>query len=104
MLCKKRINIFKKLFLQSSQGLRLATQMSMLTQSLVKLFDGGSVQNATASQITITQGVRAFPQSYSTALYVPVGTLIGNVLFPFGISFLLPTFVITLVKEKEERM
>ncbi|RIA92292.1 P-loop containing nucleoside triphosphate hydrolase protein [Glomus cerebriforme] len=29
---------------------------------------------------------------------------IGNVFYPFGISFLLPIFVITLMKEKEERI
>jgi hypothetical protein len=30
--------------------------------------------------------------------------MVGRILYPFGVSFLLPIFVITLVKEKEDRI
>ncbi|RKP06539.1 P-loop containing nucleoside triphosphate hydrolase protein, partial [Thamnocephalis sphaerospora] len=45
-----------------------------------------------------------FPQLRRTELDLPIGTLVGRVLFPFGISFLLPIFVIMLVREKEDRI
>ncbi|TPX33896.1 hypothetical protein SmJEL517_g03315 [Synchytrium microbalum] len=53
---------------------------------------------------SITQGVRAFPQLVETRINLPFGTVLGRLLYPFGVSFLLPIFVITLVREKEERI
>jgi hypothetical protein len=40
----------------------------------------------------------------STELIFPAAGIIGSILFPFGVSFLLPIFVVALVKEKEERI
>ncbi|KAI9224622.1 hypothetical protein BC828DRAFT_402117 [Blastocladiella britannica] len=57
-----------------------------------------------ASGTTITQGLRAFPAYTTSAITLPIGAFIGRILYPFGISFLLPIFVITLVKEKEDRI
>jgi hypothetical protein len=37
-------------------------------------------------------------------LVFPAAGIIGSILFPFGVSFLLPIFVVALVKEKEERI
>ncbi|KAJ3257632.1 hypothetical protein HK103_004420 [Boothiomyces macroporosus] len=61
--------------------------------------------NVTAfSNASITQGLRTFPTYESTKLDFPIGGLLGSTLYPFGISFLLPIFVITLVSEKESRI
>jgi hypothetical protein len=35
---------------------------------------------------------------------VDIGTVFGGFTFPYGLSFLLPIFVLTLVKEKEDRI
>ncbi|KAJ3021009.1 UNVERIFIED_CONTAM: hypothetical protein HDU68_009875 [Siphonaria sp. JEL0065] len=82
-----------------SQGLRMLTAVAQLGQvSMRGLLSSGN------SGSTITQGIRAFPQTFSTAVNLPFGGLIGRILYPFGVSFLLPVFTIMLVKEKEERI
>jgi ABC-2 family transporter protein len=40
----------------------------------------------------------------TTKIYLPFGSLIGGILYPFGVSFLLPIFVIIIVQEKENRI
>jgi ABC-type multidrug transport system ATPase subunit/diacylglycerol kinase len=52
----------------------------------------------------ITHGFRGMPQYRSSKVDVPAASLIGRILFPFGITFLLPVFVIILVREKEDRI
>jgi hypothetical protein len=44
------------------------------------------------------------PQSVLYNTNIDVATIIGKTTFPFGLSFLLPIFVLTLVKEKEDRI
>lgn len=69
--------------------------------------DNGVFRNGNVSSFgnaTITQGYRAMPQLRSTKIDIAFDGLIGGILFPLGISFLLPIFVVTLVKEKEERI
>ena len=80
-----------------SQGTRQITQLTQIDQSLLRGFSN-------LTDATITQGVRTFPQYVNTKLDIPFGGLIGNILYPFGVSFLLPIFVIILVKEKEDKM
>ncbi|ORY24436.1 hypothetical protein BCR33DRAFT_755844 [Rhizoclosmatium globosum] len=58
----------------------------------------------TIARATVTQGIRAFPNIQNTGFSYPFGGLIGRILYPFGVSFLLPIFVIMLVKEKEDRI
>ena len=53
---------------------------------------------------TITQGFRAMPELRNSKIDIAFDGLIGGILYPLGISFLLPIFVVTLVKEKEERI
>ena len=84
-----------------STGQRLTTQLVQLNQALVKAFFATSTTN---SGSRIVQGLRAFPDTQSTALTFQFGGIIGRILYPFGVSFLLPIFVIVLVKEKEDRM
>ena len=53
---------------------------------------------------TITHGLRIMPVNESTVVPVSVGSFAGAILYPFGLSFLLPVFVVSLVREKEERI
>ncbi|ORZ30827.1 P-loop containing nucleoside triphosphate hydrolase protein [Catenaria anguillulae PL171] len=67
----------------------------MLSNAIIKSLYPGS---------SIVQGLRAFPQLVSTAFTINIGTFLGRILYPFGISFLLPIFVITITREKEDRI
>ncbi|KAG4100115.1 hypothetical protein H8356DRAFT_1036252 [Neocallimastix lanati (nom. inval.)] len=54
--------------------------------------------------VKITQGYRAFPEvKVVKGFDFDIADVIGTALFPWGISFLIPIFVIGLVKDKEER-
>lgn len=44
------------------------------------------------------------PNLLNNAITFPIASFIGRILFPFGVSFLLPIFTIILVKEKEDRI
>ncbi|KAI9328048.1 hypothetical protein DFJ73DRAFT_904539 [Zopfochytrium polystomum] len=84
------------------KGQRLLAFLTQLDQATLKYFAttvGGKLVGA-----KITQGLRAFPDTQSTRLNYEFAGIIGRILFPFGVSFLLPIFVITLVKEKEDRI
>ncbi|KAJ3289502.1 hypothetical protein HK104_007417, partial [Borealophlyctis nickersoniae] len=78
---------------------RLFLQQSQLSNALLR------TSNPTAlGSTSITQGVRLFPQVGNSKVTFPFIGLLGRILFPFGVSFLLPIFVIVLVREKEERV
>ncbi|KAG0232000.1 hypothetical protein BGW42_008511 [Actinomortierella wolfii] len=77
------------------RGFRLMQQHTSITNAILK-----AAGNATQ----ITHGFRGMPMLYSTKLELPIASFVGRILYPFGVSFLLPIFVITLVKEKEERI
>ncbi|KAF9976452.1 hypothetical protein BGZ73_008587 [Actinomortierella ambigua] len=77
------------------RGFRLMQQHTSLTNAILK-----AAGNATK----ITHGFRGMPMLYSTKMELPIASMVGRILYPFGVSFLLPIFVITLVKEKEERI
>lgn len=80
-------------------GPRLLFQQSQLDNAILR------TNNATffgAAQIT--QGFRIMPQLGTTLISIPFGGIIGGILYPFGVSFLLPIFAITLVQEKESRI
>ncbi|OUM58763.1 hypothetical protein PIROE2DRAFT_47658 [Piromyces sp. E2] len=61
------------------------------------------IRKVTNNKVGITQGFRSFPEIFSTKTGLNIDSLIGTILYPWGVSFLLPIFVIGLVKEKEER-
>ncbi|KAJ3316944.1 hypothetical protein HDU76_001458, partial [Blyttiomyces sp. JEL0837] len=82
-----------------SKGFRLLLQIAQMNQALLRGFNPDLFE-----KVTITQGVRIFPEVKSTDLKLTFGGLIGRVLYPFGVSFLLPVFVVGLVKEKEARI
>ncbi|KAI9329182.1 hypothetical protein BDR26DRAFT_872834 [Obelidium mucronatum] len=76
-------------------GKRLITMISQLDQVFLRGLLGSEFSGA-----TITQGIRAFPQQVSTELVLPFGGLIGRILYPFGVSFLLPIFTIIFIMMK----
>ncbi|KAJ3316708.1 hypothetical protein HDV06_002983, partial [Boothiomyces sp. JEL0866] len=80
-------------------GPRLLYQQTQLDNAILRNGNPGKFGDA-----QITQGFRILPQVGNTALNFPFGSLIGAILYPFGISFLLPIFAITLVQEKESRI
>lgn len=82
-----------------SAGIRLLTQQTQLDNGILRNSNITLLGNA-----QITQGLRLLPQYTTTAILVSVGGLVGQVLYPFGVSFLLPIFAIILVQEKEQRM
>lgn len=77
------------------RGKRLMYFITEMTNAILR--------RATNNLNTITQGFRIFPEKYESGLPIDLAGMIGVILFPWGVSFLLPIFVITLVKEKEER-
>ncbi|KAI8845059.1 hypothetical protein BJ741DRAFT_644553 [Chytriomyces cf. hyalinus JEL632] len=82
-------------------GLRMLSQVSKLNQAQLRAMARG---NPALEKATITQGVRAFPEVKSGKPNLKLAAQIGNFLFPFAVSFLLPVFVVMLVKEKEDRV
>ncbi|ORY30710.1 hypothetical protein BCR33DRAFT_857259 [Rhizoclosmatium globosum] len=84
-----------------SSGFRLLENLALLDQALLRATAGA---NKTLARGTVTQGLRIFPDVRSTEIKLPIGGYIGRILYPFGVSFLLPIFVIMLVKEKEDRI
>ncbi|KAI8610816.1 hypothetical protein BC830DRAFT_1143991 [Chytriomyces sp. MP71] len=82
-----------------TDGLRQLLMVTQLDQASLRGLLSSSYGSA-----TITQGIRAFPQVRSTQISIQAGALIGRILYPFGVSFLLPIFTIMLVKEKEDRI
>lgn len=84
------------------KGFRILHQISQLSNALL-----ASASAIAAQSSRIAQAVRAFPQNRLWNLAsspVDIGVELGKTTFPFGLSFLLPVFVLTLVREKEDRI
>ncbi|KAI9340189.1 hypothetical protein DFJ73DRAFT_790424 [Zopfochytrium polystomum] len=81
-----------------SKGQRLLTFLTQLDQATVKYFGATVGSGGRLAGAKITQGLRAFPETQSTRTKYEFAGIVGRILFPFGVSFLLPIFVITLVK------
>ena len=79
-------------------GIRQMFKQTQLDNSFLR------TSNPSFASASITQGFRAMPQLKNTKLSLPFDGIIGGILYPFGISFLLPVFVVVLVREKEERI
>jgi len=78
------------------RGKRLLYFLTEMSSSILR--------KLTNNASTITQGFRAFPTLVnSRKINIEIADIIGFFLYPWGVSFLLPVFVIGLVKEKEER-
>jgi hypothetical protein len=81
-----------------SPGLRLLLIQAQLAQAFLR------TSSAVYSNATISQSLRAFPILKTNAVSVSYGSYLGRILFPFGVSFLLPVFVLNLVQEKEAKV
>jgi hypothetical protein len=82
-----------------AEGLRLMYQQTQLGNSILRNSNTSGLGNA-----QITHGFRIMPELKSTKFNIPLGSLLGAILYPFGVSFLLPIFVVILVQEKEFRI
>ena len=80
-------------------GRRLLLHQTQLSNAILRT---GNVSSLSTAQIT--QGLRLMPQLTNTELKLSFGGVIGGILYPFGVSFLLPIFAIMLVSEKEKRI
>ncbi|OMJ17993.1 hypothetical protein AYI69_g7208 [Smittium culicis] len=69
--------------------------------SLSNGFLRSSKQNANAN---IVHTMRAMPQLYYYEYTVPIGSLVGSSLYPFGLTFMVSMFVLILVREKQEKV
>ncbi|OMJ19519.1 ABC transporter A family member 9 [Smittium culicis] len=76
---------------------RMFTQQTILGNSFLR----DSLKKTEASIVHL---LRAMPQVFVYEFTIPIGSLIGSSLYPFGVSFLISIFVLILVKEKEERI
>ena len=81
-----------------SAGFRSILTQSQLSNSILRF------SNPSLGSTTITQGTRAFPFLQDAQLQIPFGSIIGRILYPLGISFLLPIFTLALVREKENKI
>ncbi|CAG8516044.1 24254_t:CDS:10 [Dentiscutata erythropus] len=92
-------------------GLRKTAQQNQLSNAILRTV----LDNGTGIP-SVTTGFRSMPHLYLDVINIRqryysladvrqlYSSLVGGILYPFGVSFLLPTFVIVLVKEKEERI
>ncbi|KAF9962998.1 hypothetical protein BGZ65_006714 [Modicella reniformis] len=79
-----------------TSGLRQMIMMTQISNALVK--------TKFAGQYVISQGLRALPMEWKTDSFNGYNlNRLSEHLFPFGLSFLLPTFVSIMVTEKENR-
>ncbi|OLY81216.1 ABC transporter A family member 9 [Smittium mucronatum] len=76
---------------------RMVNQQAELGNSFLK----SALNNAEASIVHL---LRAMPQIYIYEFSVPIGSLVGTSLYPFGVTFLISIFVLIIVKEKEDRI
>ncbi|KAJ3385131.1 hypothetical protein HDU84_002451 [Entophlyctis sp. JEL0112] len=74
----------------------------LLQAQLSNGFLRGSDSNL--SEAVISQSLRAFPVLSSTVLDLKLGSLIGQIMYPFGISFLMLYFAVCLMKDKETKV
>ncbi|KAJ3239057.1 hypothetical protein HDU81_006663 [Chytriomyces hyalinus] len=91
-------NLFSTVSAFPERNLRALLIQSQLSNAFLR-FSSPKLKDA-----VITQSVRSFPVLASTEFLVPVDGRIGRVLYPFGVSFLVPLFVLMLVREKEAQV
>nr|KAJ3418189.1 hypothetical protein HK105_000223 [Polyrhizophydium stewartii] len=80
-------------------GMRALLQMTQLHNAVLRTSNPTYLGDA-----TITQGLRIMPEVADSSVSIDLSSSFGGVLYPFGVSFLLPIFVIMLVSDKERRI
>ncbi|KAI9322033.1 hypothetical protein DFJ73DRAFT_875853 [Zopfochytrium polystomum] len=81
------------------KGFRRLAAMSKISNGVLRASRPGRLGAA-----TITQSMRAFPVLEADGKVPPLGSYFGGVLYPFGVSFLMPLFVLILVHEREAQI
>jgi hypothetical protein len=81
-----------------TMGFRRLLAQSQLTNALLRF------SSPSLSTNLITQGIRAFPILSDPEPSLQFDSLFGRLLYPLGISFLLPIFSLALVRDKESRV
>ena len=81
-----------------NKGLRRLIQQSQLTNGILRN------SATTLASTVITQGTRAFPKMEPSQFSIPFGSTIGRILYPLGISFLLPISALEVVRDKESKI
>ncbi|KAI8909116.1 hypothetical protein EDD86DRAFT_190942 [Gorgonomyces haynaldii] len=71
---------------------------------LQTILDNAILRSSTLNNYTITHGFRIMPYLGSNAVIIPLGGYIGDILYPFGVSFLIPVFSVVIVRDKESRI
>ena len=79
----------------TAQGIRKFISFSYMTTGKLKQIDSGA---------SLNHGLRIFPELQSNQIAINFDSFLADILFPFALSFLFPIFVVTLVKEKEDRI
>jgi hypothetical protein len=79
-----------------TEGLRRLIQQSVLSNMIFSTLGPGTMR--------IVSGLRIMPELRRDTITLPLSAFIGNVLFPFGVSFLIPIYLHILVKEKENKI
>ncbi|KAJ3115049.1 hypothetical protein HDU96_001276, partial [Phlyctochytrium bullatum] len=82
-----------------SRGLRQLMAVAFMDQAILRTSNAAVFGTA-----TISQSVRAMPVVKKAGLEVDVAGRLGRWVYPFGVTFLLPIFVVTLVAEKEAKI
>ena len=80
------------------KGFRRLIQQSQLTNGILRN------SNPSLASTVITQGTRAFPKLEPGQFTIPFGSTIGRLLYPLGISFMLPISALELVRDKESKI
>ena len=89
----------KRLSLIPELGKRLIIQQAQLGNSILRFSNPTKLGN-----YSIIQGLRAFPHYVrGDSFKYPIAEFTVRLLFPLGLSCLIPVFVVTLVKEKESK-
>ncbi|KAJ3338428.1 hypothetical protein HDU93_009524 [Gonapodya sp. JEL0774] len=105
-----------EVLLQAGTDKRIAASSNIAPQWLRNLWSVTDLSNMLLRELataipaknltspSISQGYRHFPSYSNTDITLPLSSLIGRILYPWGVSFLIPIFVIAIVKEKEDRI
>lgn len=90
---EKRLPFFPK------PGKRQMIHQAQLNGGILRLSNPDKL-----GQYSIIQGIRAFPHYVNADSFkYPIAEFTARLLFPLGLSCLIPVFVVTLVKEKESK-
>jgi hypothetical protein len=80
------------------KGFRTMYQLSKMSNAYLSYYSPSK---------QIVHRLRAMPETKlfsANTLNFDIGTLLGSFVYPFGVTFLLPIFVLILVKEKEDKI